>query len=309
MLAQTGKPFNSGNYLFEPKWDGLRTLLFLDHDKIEFQNRNLRDITHAYPELQAIKSHISAERAIIDGEIVVLNYKGIPDFGRLQNRFGIVENKKIKLLSETYPATFAAFDLIHLNNKDLLKTPLRERKQELQDILLDGPYIFRTEHVEKTGIQYYEEAHKLKLEGTIGKENSSPYFRGTRSGLWVKIKHTQTMDCIVVGYTAGEGRRRASFGSLVLAMYDKSGQLVHAGNVGGGFSDRELDKIKSMLDQLTVESKVLEKPIEPYQPVTWVKPMIVVQVEYAMVTIDKRLRFPRYHRLRPDKKPEECRWE
>ena len=89
MMAKTGDPFDSDNHFFELKWDGLRALLFLQDGKLELQNRNLRDVTASYPEIQTVTKKIKAKRAIIDGEVVVLSKKGTPDFGKLQNRFGI----------------------------------------------------------------------------------------------------------------------------------------------------------------------------------------------------------------------------
>lgn len=115
------------------------------------------------------------------------------------------------------------------------------------------------------------------------------------------------MDCVVVGYTRGEGARASSFGSLVIAAYDKNQQLVHVGNVGGGFNNASLAAIKPRLERLVRKTPVIEGPIEAPSPVSWVKPQIVCEVLYANMTSDKKLRFPRFHRLRPDKKPEDCR--
>ncbi len=309
MLAQTGDPFDSDNYFFEPKWDGLRTILFLNHGKLELQNRNLRDVTLSFPEIQAIKTDITAKRAIIDGEIVVLNAKGSPDFQRLQNRFGVIEPKRIDTASKIHPTTFAAFDILHLDDTDLLNAPLKQRKENLEKIIREGPHLFYTDYVEKSGISYYRQARKLGLEGTIGKDRNSPYMPGMRSGSWIKIKGIRTIDCIVVGYTFGDGRRQSSFGSLVLAVYNKKDELEYVGNVGGGFSDEMLAKIKPRLERLGRKTPVLNQPIEPYTHVTWVKPDLVVEVKYMSITSDKRLRFPRFYRLRPDKRPIECRWQ
>jgi len=246
MFAQTGNAFDSDNFFFEPKWDGLRTMLFLNYGKLELQNRNLRNVTLGFPEMQSIKTDITAKKAIIDGEIVVLNEKGIPDFQRLQNRFGVIEPKRIDAASKIHPTTFAAFDILHLDGKDLLGAPLEQRKENLHKIINEGPHLFYTDYIEKSGISHYREAQKLGLEGTIGKDRNSPYMPGIRSGTWIKTKGIQTIDCVVVGYTPGEGQRQSSFGSLVLAVYNKENQLEHVGNVGGGFSDETLDTIKPL---------------------------------------------------------------
>jgi len=128
MLAKTGEAFDDENYFFEPKWDGLRAILFYYAGRIELQNRNLRDATPSYPELQKITGHIRAKTAIMDGEVVVLREDGIPDFGRLQARFGVDDAKRVGVLAKTMPVTYVAFDLLHVNSRDIITLPLVERK-------------------------------------------------------------------------------------------------------------------------------------------------------------------------------------
>jgi len=307
MMAKTGNPFDSDNHFFELKWDGLRALLFLQDGKLELQNRNLRDVTASYPEIQTVTKKIKAKRAIIDGEVVVLSKKGTPDFGKLQNRFGIEDPKRVETARRANPVTYVAFDLLHLNGKDIIKNQLEIRKNTLHDLIEEGPHLLYGDHIERNGLQYYSEALKLGFEGVIGKEKHSPYLIGVRSSFWTKSKGSQTLDAIVVGYTQGEGMRKATFGSLVMAMYDDTGKLVHVGNVGGGFDDKSLLEIKPMLDKLVVKKPVITGPVEAPSPITWVKPSIVCEIIYANITTDKKLRFPRFNRLRTDKKPEESR--
>ena len=306
MMAKTGDPFDSDNHFFEVKWDGLRALLFLQNGKLELQNRNLRDATRSYPEIQSVAKNIRAKKAIIDGEIVVLNEKGTPDFGRLQNRFGIEDPKRVETARSANPVTYVAFDLLHLNGKDLLKNQLEIRKKALRDLITEGPHLLYGDHVETEGLQYYSEAVKLGFEGTVAKEKHSLYLLDTRSSFWIKSKGSRTLDAIVVGYIQGEGMRKATFGSLVMAMYDDQGKLVHVGNVGGGFDDKTLRMLKPMLERLVVKKPIITGPVEAPSPITWVKPSIVCEVIYANITTDKKLRLPRFNRLRTDKKPEEC---
>ena len=307
MMAKIGNPFDSDNHFFELKWDGLRALLFLQDGKLELQNRNLRDVTASYPEIQTVTKKIKAKRAIIDGEVVVLSKKGSPDFGKLQNRFGIEDPKRVETARRANPVTYVAFDLLHLNGKDIIKNQLEIRKNTLHDLIEEGPHLLYGDHIERNGLQYYSEALKLGFEGVIGKEKHSPYLIGVRSSFWTKSKGSHTLDAIVVGYTQGEGMRKATFGSLVMAMYDDTGNLVHVGNVGGGFDDKSLLEIRPMLDKLVVKKPVIAGPVEAPSPITWVKPSIVCEIIYANITTDKKLRFPRFNRLRTDKKPEESR--
>ena len=307
MMAKTGDPFDSDNHFFELKWDGLRALMFLQNGKLELQNRNLRDVTASYPEIQTVTKRIKAKKSIIDGEVVVFSKKGTPDFGRLQNRFGIEDPKRVETARSANPVTYVAFDLLHLNGKDLIKEQLENRKNTLQDLIEEGPHILYGDHIEGKGLQYFSEALKLGFEGVIGKEKHSPYLIGARSSFWIKSKGSQTLDAVVVGYTVGEGMRKATFGSLVMAMYDGKGKLVYVGNVGGGFDDKSLLEIKPMLDRLEVKKTFITGPIEAPSPITWVRPRIVAEILYANITSDRKLRFPRFNRLRADKKPEESR--
>jgi len=306
MMAKTGDPFDSDNHFFELKWDGLRALLFLQNGKLELQNRNLRDVTASYPEIQSVAKKIRASKAIIDGEIVVLSKKGTPDFGKLQNRFGLEDPKRVETARSANPVTYIAFDLLHLNRKDVIKNQLEIRKNALHDLIEEGPHLLYGDHVEREGLRYYSEALRLGFEGTVGKEKHSPYLLGARSSFWIKSKGSRTLDAIVVGYIRGEGMREATFGSLVMAMYDDQGKLVHVGNVGGGFDDKTLITLRPILEKLVVKKPVIAGQVEAPSPITWVKPSIVCEIIYANITIDKKLRFPRFNRLRTDKKPEEC---
>ncbi len=307
MLAKTGKVFDNPDYFFEPKWDGLRALLFFQNGKLELQNRNQRDATDSYPELQHIKSTIKAKTAIIDGEIVVLRENGVPDFGSLQNRFGVEDLKHVRVLSKTNPVTYVAFDLLHLNGRDIVNEPLVARKKHLRSIIMDGPYLLYGEHIERYGIRFFQRATRNGLEGTIAKEAKSHYIPGLRTDYWVKIKKTSTIDCVVVGWTEGEGARSVTFGSLILAAYDADGKLRHMGNVGGGFSDKALQNLKPKLAGIEKKTETIDGPVDSPTPVTWVKPKIVVEVVYMSLTHDGRLRFPRFSRLRTDKDPSDCK--
>jgi bifunctional non-homologous end joining protein LigD len=307
MLAKTGKAFDDDNYFFEPKWDGLRALLFLRERTIELQNRNLRDTTGSYPEIQKVKGSIRSKAAIIDGEVVVLGENGTPNFGSLQARFGVDDPKRVSMLAKTTPVTYVAFDLLHLDGQDVINLPLIERKKRLKSIVKEGPYLLYGDHVEVEGTRFFKEATHRGFEGVIAKESQSQYVPGMRTDYWIKIKQINTADCVVVGFSEGEGSRVPTFGSLILAAYDEDGKLQHVGNVGGGFSNDNLEQIKRKLDKLRTEGPTIQGPVDSPTPVTWVKPGLVVEVAYMAVTNDRRLRFPRFKRIRTDKDPLDCR--
>jgi len=307
MLAKTGKAFDDDNYFFEPKWDGLRALLFLRERTIELQNRNLRDTTGSYPEIQKVKGSIRSKAVIIDGEVVVLGENGTPNFGSLQARFGVDDPKRVSMLAKTTPVTYVAFDLLHLDGQDVINLPLIERKKRLKSIVKEGPYLLYGDHVEAEGTRFFKEATDRGFEGVIAKESQSQYVPGMRTDYWIKIKQINTADCVVVGFSEGEGSRVPTFGSLILAAYDEDGKLQHVGNVGGGVSNDNLEQIKRKLDKLRTKGPTIQGPVDSPTPVTWVKPGLVVEVAYMAVTNDRRLRFPRFKRIRTDKDPLDCR--
>jgi bifunctional non-homologous end joining protein LigD len=307
MLAKTGEAFNDENYFFEPKWDGLRAILFFQAGRIELQNRNLRDATPSYPELQKISGHIRAKTAIMDGEVVVLREDGIPDFGLLQARFGVDDMKRVGVLAKTTPVTYVAFDLLHINGRDIITLPLVERKKQLKAIVREGPHLLYGDHVEAEGTRFFKEATGRGFEGVIGKEIQSQYVPALRTDYWIKTKKIETTDCVVVGFSQGEGARSSTFGSLILGAYDKNGKLQHVGNVGGGFSQLILEDLRKKLSRIVTKTATVEGSVDSPTPVAWVKPRLVVEVAYMIVTRDGRLRFPRFKRLRIDKAPEDCK--
>jgi len=307
MLAKTGKAFDDENYFFEPKWDGLRDIMFFHEGKIELQNRNLRDATGSYPELQKIRDRIGAKTAVLDGEVVVLREDGVPDFGRLQARFGVDDQKRVGVLAKTTPVTYVAFDLLHLNGQDVITRPLVERKKRLRSIVRESPYLLYGDHIETEGARFFKEATSRGFEGVIGKQSQSQYVPGLRTDYWIKTKKVETTDCVVIGFSQGEGTRDLTFGSLILAAYDENGKLRHIGNVGGGFSNTALEDLRKKLSRIVTKTATVEGSVESPSPVTWVKPRLVVEVAYMTVTADGRLRFPRFKRLRTDKGPMDCK--
>jgi len=307
MLAKTDEAFDDENYVFEPKWDGLRAIMYFREGRVELQNRNLRDATGSYPELQRISDRIKANAAIMDGEVVVLREDGVPDFGRLQARFGVDDLKRVGVLAKTTPVTYVAFDLLHVDGLDVIARPLVERKKRLKSIVRESPYLLYGDHIEGEGTRFFKEATSRGFEGVIAKESQSEYVPGLRTYYWIKTKKIETTDCVVVGFSEGERARASTFGSLILAAYDENGMLRHIGNVGGGFSNKALEDVKKRLSRIVTKTATVEGSVDSPTPVTWVKPRLVVEVAYMAVTADGRLRFPRFKLLRTDKDPMECK--
>jgi DNA ligase-1 len=305
MLAQTADPFDSEEHYFEPKWDGMRCIAYLQGRKLQLQNRNLTDVTKSYPELDPILANVESKSAILDGEIVVLE-KGLPSFDLLQNRFGVDDPIQVRVLSRKIPTTYIAFDLLHLNGKDLVNRHLSERREKLARMITDSPHLLLSQYVSGKGKSYYRNALKLGFEGVMAKRVESTYQIGTRSEDWLKLKEVKTMDCIIAGYTIGSGSRSSTFGALVLAAYDTKGNLRHLGNVGTGFTDVMILRMMKLLKPLQTTNKTVPGEVKAPAAIHWVKPQLVAEVGYMNRTRDSKLRLPRFQRLRFDKAPAEC---
>jgi len=307
MLAETADhSFDSADHYFEPKWDGMRCIAYIRDRKVELQNRNLAIVTRSYPELQTFHENIKSKAAVLDGEIVVLK-GGLPSFEQLQSRFGVEDPVQVKVLSNKIPTTYIAFDLLHLNGKDLVNRPLSDRREKLVGIIEDSPNILLSEFVAEQGKAYFKKALQLGFEGAMAKRANSEYQIGVRSGDWLKLKQVRTMDCVIVGYTRGTGGRASTFGALVLAAYDRKNRLTHLGNVGTGLTDSEIERMMKILKALETRTKPIDGEAKAPTPIRWVKPKLVAEVGYMKLTTDHKLRLPRFIRLRLDGNPEDCK--
>ncbi len=305
MLAETSDPFDSADYYFEPKWDGLRCIAYLRNRKVELQNRNLKMVTKSYPELGEIGGNIASKATILDGEIVILE-NGLPSFEALQNRFGVDNPLQVKALSRKAPTTYIAFDLLHLNGNDIVERPLSYRREKLAGIVRDGPHILLSQYIPEKGKSYFQKAVQLGFEGVMAKKANSTYQMGDRTTDWLKIKQVKTMDCIIAGFTQGTSSRSSTFGALVLAAYDRKKNLVHIGNVGTGFTDADLKRMMKTLKPLQTRDKTIPGEVKAPTQVRWVSPKLVAEVGYMQMTKDHKLRLPRFLRLRLDGTPSDC---
>lgn len=317
MLAYQSDPFNDKDWIAEIKFDGTRTICYLDIEKrfVKLLNRRMMNFTHKYPEIyNALIESINAKKTILDGEIIVYDKEGKPDFYSLQTREHIDDETKIEILSKTIPATFIVFDVLYLNGEELINKPLFERKKILKEIVKNNPFVkVSDEFPGEKCKELFEEIKKIGLEGVMMKKIDSPYLIGKRSKLWLKIKNLKTIDAVIIGYTAGKGKRSDSFGALVLGAYYK-GKLTHIGRVGTGWSNEDLREIKKKLDEIVSECAVkntLER-WEDYEKkylVKWTEPKIVCEVKFLEITKDLELRAPSFVRIREDKNAEECKLE
>jgi bifunctional non-homologous end joining protein LigD len=309
MLAITAEePFDSPEFAYEPKWDGVRTLAFVDGGVVRLQTRNLLDCTAQYPEAHQVAEALTgAYQAILDGEIVALDERGAPSFQKLQPRMHVRDESAVKKLRRTTPVVYEIFDVLWLDGQDLTKRPLRERQKLLDEILTPMGSIRRSEQFVGNGIALFEAAKEQGIEGIVAKRLDSPYAT-TRSAAWVKIKAFRTMECVVGGWTAGQGGRSSTLGALLLGVY-RDGKLMPVGHVGSGFDERTLKELLATLGER--ETPRMPFAVEPRvnQPARWCQPELVCEVQYGELTREGTLRHPVYRGLRADVDPRECTGE
>ncbi len=304
MAKRRNAPFDDKDWIFEFKWDGIRAFIYKGGGKQKIETRRGNVITRKFPEITIEP----ARDLIVDGEIVVVR-EGRPDFQAVQTRTQVEDPVRIKILSETLPAVFVAFDIVYLDGKWLNENPLEERKEFLAQAVEENDHVLLAPFVEERGVELYERARKMGFEGIMAKQKGTPYIFGKRVPFWLKIKESKTIDAVICGLTLGEGKRAPYFGSLVLGLY-KNGDLVHIGNVGTGFSEKEMKELMDLLLPLQVpEPPCKVRPEDIRRDTIWVRPTYVAEVAYQAITEDKKLRMPRFLRLRLDKHPEECTWD
>ena len=295
-------PFSKDGWLFELKYDGIRAMVTVAGDLVRITGRRGGDETARYPEAQAIRAGIRANQAIVDGELVVLDADGHPSFERIQQRIGVSREPDVRRVAAEHPVTFVAFDLLELDGRDLLSTELRIRKKTLRETIVNSPHILFAEHVERDGTSLFEVARESGIEGIVGKRADSLYRPGIRSPDWLKIKSWLSQSCVIVGYTAGRGRRTNQIGALILAVLEGD-RLVHCGQVGTGFDEKTLRDLRERLRPLEVKTSPLDVTPKTSEPATWVKPELVCEVRFAGWTRDGILRHPAYRSLRLDQRP------
>jgi bifunctional non-homologous end joining protein LigD len=301
MLAKSiSKPFSGTDWVFEIKWDGFRAITYVD-DFFTIQSRNAKELVHFFPELNELKQ--LAKNVVVDGEIVTMK-NGKVDFHSLQERGHVISPREIERLQQKSPATYIVFDILEKDGRSLVDLPLMERKAILKESVKEGSHVILNDYVEEKGEQFYQAVLQQDLEGMVAKRKNSNYEQGLRTGSWLKIKNLKTCDCVIFGYSRGEGARESSFGALVVGLYDSEGKPVYVAHVGTGFTQQLLNSLMTDFRKLkTTKAPFIARDM---QGVTWIEPKLVCEVIYQVVTRDCRLRMPRLHTLRIDKDPREC---
>ena len=305
MLATlVDESFSAPDWVFETKWDGFRSVCFLHDGRVRLVSRNQIEMTPQYPELENLAKQFKAKQAIIDGEIVALDEKGMPRFQLLQPRVG--RKSGLSALRGKGQIVYYVFDLIYCDGYDLTSCTLLERKAMLEKILRPASFVKYAEHIEAEGDLFFKEIEKFRLEGMIAKRADSPYVQ-KRSSDWLKVKTVQRSEVVIGGYTQPRGSR-SHFGALVVGLY-RGKELHYVAHTGGGFNQQTLATVHKLLQPLkTNTSPFVVKP-KTNEPVQWIKPKLVAEVKFSEWTADARMRHPVFLGLREDKKPEQCRFE
>ncbi len=311
MLATpVDQPFDGPEWLFEIKWDGYRAIAFIENGKSRLVSRNQNELTARFPELKDLPKFVHAKTAILDGEVVALDDEGRASFSLMQQRTGFRAGGRRSAANADVPVLYYAFDLLYLDGYDWRKLPLEERKKKLASILITGDALRYSDHYEKQGKALFEMARAKGLEGILAKKRDSIY-QERRSTDWLKIKITHRLEAVIGGYTEPEGSR-AHFGSIVLGLYDKQGRLIHVGQAGSGFDQKSLDEIWKLLKKRETKKNPFYGEVEALRKLTWVKPELVAEIEYAEWTggasggSGPKLRAPVFLGLRDDKDPKDC---
>lgn len=289
MLAATVKaPFDGPEWLFEVKWDGYRAIAEIREGGVALYSRNgISFEKKFFPVVESLRKFDF--EAVLDGEVVVVDDQGRPDFELLQN-YGKSGNGHL---------LYYVFDLLYFMGHDLTGLPLQRRKELLKNILPSLPKIRFSEHVAREGALFFRAAAQKGLEGIIAKQAMSSYEAGKRSRTWLKIKSRLTQDAVIAGFTEPKGGRH-HFGTLVLGVFQEK-RLVYIGLSGGGFGAKELQEIRERLTPLIRQECPFDVVPETGSRVTWVKPELVCEVGLTGWTGEGLMRHPVFLRMREDK--------
>jgi bifunctional non-homologous end joining protein LigD len=310
MLATAASLPTSGAYGFELKWDGVRALAHCQGGRLRLTGRRGNDITGKYPEVQPLGAALGKRSATLDGEIVVLDDKGRPDFGLVQLRYTVQDLATAARRAKERPALYCIFDLMELDGEDLTMSPYAERRRILEGLGLQGP----TWHVPPytlDGQALLSASRELGLEGVVAKRLDSPYESGARSDTWLKVRNRPRQEFVVGGWSEGEGSRDGRIGSLLVGYWSNANgrrSLRYVGKVGSGLDDRT---IKDLEERFAARARAACPFDPPFSApgVHFVTPEVVVEVEASGLTRHGTLRQPAFKGIREDKPAHAVVWE
>ena len=309
MLATTGElPAGSG-WAFEFKWDGVRAIAVVDGAAVRLFARSGAEVTRAYPELASLGPALAAtglSRVVLDGEVVVLDPQGRPNFTALAERMHVRETSRAAALAAALPVTYMIFDVLRADDEAVAAQPYAWRRAWLDGLAarLGASPRWLVPPSFDDGAATVAASNELGLEGVVAKRLDAPYRAGLRSPDWIKIKNDKTGEYVVGGWRPGA----RELGALLVGTLRPDGRLDYRGRVGGGISAVAERRLLAQVRQLQATESPFANPLprDDARDAHYVRPELVVEVRYGNRTPDGRLRFPRFVRLRPDKSPAEA---
>lgn len=297
MLATpVDRPFDRPGWLFEIKWDGYRVIAEVEGGRVNLYSRTGLSYNDKYAALvRSLQSF--PHDAVLDGEAVVVDKDGQPNFQLLQHYANDPQGQLV----------YYVFDLLYLDGEDLRARPLWRRKEMLKPLLRGMSNVLFCDHVEEKGKAFFEEVRKRKLEGIVGKRAASLYQPGRRGPNWLKIKTHRRQEAVITGFTKPRGSREC-FGALILGVYDGD-RLVHVGRCGSGFDTKRLNDLYVRLEPLVRKSCPFQKVPKTDSPARWVEPRLVCEVDFADWTKDGHMRHMVFLGLREDKQAKDVHRE
>src|SRR6201996_592810 len=294
------EPFDEPGWRYEVKWDGYRAIAHIQKDEVSLISRNNLPFEKYYPINDALKKWDM--NAVLDGELLVLNDKGISDFGAMQNWRSEADGNLV----------YYIFDILWYEGKNLMGLPLSDRQAVLQSILpTDNDHIRQSKVFDANGIEFFAAAERMGLEGIIAKKADSVYPSDLRSKEWLKVKVQKRQEAVIAGFTKNEGTGK-SFSALILGVYENN-ELQFVGKVGTGFSDKLQKEMMAQFKPLITDKSPFDYEVDVDKPTrfrpkrmgakpTWLKPELVCEVGFAEVTSDGVFRQASFKGMRTDKK-------
>ncbi len=292
MLLNESKPFDSQDYIYELKLDGIRCLAYIDKKSVTLRNKRNKDVTSLYPELCDMNLCVS-KKCILDGELVILK-NGKPNFFELQKRSLMTDNFKIQLSAKSNPVFFVAYDILYIGQKQITHFPLMKRKKTLTNNLKEGHQLMISRYIEEKGKSFFKKVKKENLEGIVAKKKDGKYYMGKRCDEWIKIKVLQEEDLWIIGYELNEQNQ---IKNLVFGQQNNSkNQWIYRGKVAIGISD----SLKQMILKTSKKHLNITSIFPQYQNIIWLKPYLQGKVSYMQLTKNQTMRQPVFKELVDD---------
>lgn len=295
LIKDMTDPFNSPDYIYELKLDGIRCIAYLDETHTDLRNKRNDLMLPRFPELSDIHVNVKG-KCILDGELVILK-KGVPDFFEIQRRSLMSDHFKIKLASTQYPACFVAYDILYMNHKSVMDLPLLERKKLLSEIVMEDIKLAVSRYIPEHGIELFNLAKQQNLEGVVAKQKDSKYYLDKRTKDWIKFKFLADKDFVVCGYIPKE----KGMTSLILGQY-RGNDLLYKGHVTLGVRS----DFASLYHCIKREYSPFHLTPSGNEEAIWLEPTLVCVVQF-MPNEKGTLRQPVFKGIRDDKKPAECK--